>query len=1378
MSKAYEERDPDAARGGVVYLRQALAHSRIDAVQRENALPKLAAAWRILFDLTGDFAYLGESIGVCRTAASTLRAGSATHSSCLLILFDCLRLRVIESPQQADLDQAISIGRQLAAAMPEGGSARPEIQNHLSHMLRLRFKRDRSRPDLEEAIKLAHYSVAGTSAGKRDHLASSLSNLALALTARFILSGSRPDLNDAISVEHRSIDLTAVDDRFRAARLSNLSNRVRMRYTLAGDLADLREAIAVARAAVASAEIDHPNRALCLVNLASALFVEAGRAEDPVTRDEAIGIARAALAADRDSASPSFRHDLSLAFAARYRQLNARTDLDCAIEEGRAAVAGGNGDDSLPKYMSNLGVSLQLRYGMTGDRADLDEAVELGRAAVGEYSAVSNADMIHVQSLGVALETRFRRYRDSADLDESIRWRRILLAGLPGEPGVLTVLAATLKTRFEHRHSAPDLDEAISLFRAALASAADGDADRVHYLSNLGAALVTRCEHTGETTELQEAITLIRTAAALVRPDERHFPGIHANLNSALGARFELTGSTADLDAAVESARTALSAAAPGHPHRASCLANLGVALAWRYERTGSITDLDEAIGASRESVQLIGPGDPDVAALQANLAVSVLARFERTGQMWDIDDAVRLLEEAVSGTALGHHAYPMHMTNLSIALAARFDKTESDTDLDRSISTAESAVADMSEAHPLYNRVVRNLSAALERRHKVAGTPDDHRRALDLAGSALSAAPDGHPDRARCLANLAQLTAATGALADIDAAVELQHDALRALPSDHLDRASLFADLGGTLRARFALTGDPQDRKAEAEAFRQGSMITSAPPHRRAYCGRRWAEAAANLSEWDAAQDALSLVFRLLPQLVDHGLDTSERRRNLDFVRGLGPLAAAAHLSLADQQLRRSARLHHVEAAWQGLEAGRGVLLGQAMEARSGVEELRRADAGMAEEMEQLRIQLGGDLSAGLAHGPIADAVTERYRAEADHDAVLRQRDQLARRWEALLQRVRGVAGFEEFGLPPSVSQMRESAGQGTVVAVTVAGQRSDALILTAEAVDHVPLPDLSHEDVVHQVERFLAALYADDGNIDAGADDAVVSEVLAWLWDTVAEPIMNRLGYHGTPDGPTYSWPRIWWMPSGLLSLLPLHAAGYHNLAGSDSRTVHDRVVSSYTTTARSLHAARQARDARGHGEALIVGVNEYLDPAAARLNSAEDEACAVADTLPVASAPLLGEGATLRAVREKLLGASWAHFSCHGVADLDEPSNSHLALYDGELSVRMLGELDLRNAYLAYLSACTTAANPRQLPDEPIHLASAFQLAGYTHVVATLWPVLDTLSLKFAERIYRAVAGGSRPDVAVHDAVTTMRAKYASRPRHWASHVHFGP
>ena len=70
---------------------------------------------------------------------------------------------------------------------------------------------------------------------------------------------------------------------------------------------------------------------------------------------------------------------------------------------------------------------------------------------------------------------------------------------------------------------------------------------------------------------------------------------------------------------------------------------------------------------------------------------------------------------------------------------------------------------------------------------------------------------------------------------------------------------------------------------------------------------------------------------------------------------------------------------------------------------------------------------------------------------------------------------------------------------------------------------------------------------------------------------------------------------------------------------------------------------------------------------------------------------------------------------------------------------LTVVDVARLRLDDAGLAFLSACSTARPGGRLADEAIHLASAFQLAGYRHVIATLWPIGDQHAVDIADDIY---------------------------------------
>jgi CHAT domain-containing protein len=154
-----------------------------------------------------------------------------------------------------------------------------------------------------------------------------------------------------------------------------------------------------------------------------------------------------------------------------------------------------------------------------------------------------------------------------------------------------------------------------------------------------------------------------------------------------------------------------------------------------------------------------------------------------------------------------------------------------------------------------------------------------------------------------------------------------------------------------------------------------------------------------------------------------------------------------------------------------------------------------------------------------------------------------------------------------------------------------------------------------------------------------------------------------------------------------------------------------------------------------------------------------------------------------ATHEAVLAALPAAQWAHFACHATSDLADPSASRLLLADHRarpLTVVDITRLRLGDPEFAFLSACSTAQPGTRLPDEVIHLSSAFQLAGYRHVVATLWPVGDRIGYTVAEQVYAAVRDGGAGCAAhaLHQATRDRRARFPNQPSAWAAHVHAGP
>jgi CHAT domain-containing protein len=225
----------------------------------------------------------------------------------------------------------------------------------------------------------------------------------------------------------------------------------------------------------------------------------------------------------------------------------------------------------------------------------------------------------------------------------------------------------------------------------------------------------------------------------------------------------------------------------------------------------------------------------------------------------------------------------------------------------------------------------------------------------------------------------------------------------------------------------------------------------------------------------------------------------------------------------------------------------------------------------------------------------------------------------------------------------------------------------------------------------------------------------------------------------------------------------------------------------VSSYTPTIRTLIDARRARAAAnvpgqaGSERVLVVAMPHT--PGAGDLPGAEAEADLLRQRFGDRAIVLAGHGATHEAVTRALPEAAWAHFACHGHSDLASPSNSCLLLDDHEqrpLTVTDVARLRLDDADLAFLSACSTASPSGRLPDEAIHLASAFQLAGYRHVIGTLWPIRDREAVEYAKEVYQALTGieATGAATALHAVTLKLRSRWLPTPSVWASHIHVGP
>ncbi|MEO3813451.1 CHAT domain-containing tetratricopeptide repeat protein, partial [Sphaerisporangium sp. B11E5] len=834
------------------------------------------------------------------------------------------------------------------------------------------------------------------------------------------------------------------------------------------------------------------------------------------------------------------------------------------------------------------------------------------------------------------------------------------------------------------------------------------------------------------------------------------------------------------------------------HPEHVKYLSNLVFTLQLRYERMGLLTDLDEAVEMGREAVRRMPPDHPERGVSLNNLGIAVRTRFERLGAVGDLDEAVEVGREAVRAMPADHPEHVKYLSNLVFTLQLRYERMGLLTDLDEAVEMGREAVRRIPPDHPQRVVSLNNLGIAVRTRFERLGAVGDLDEAVEVGREAVRAISADQPDRAKPLTTLGNALLVrftrTGQVSDLDEAVEVGRQAVRAVSADHPGRARTLCIWGNALSVRFGRTGTMDDRNTAASVFAEAAGVESAAPSIRINAAR----AAASLwavSEPARAAALLEKAVELLPLVAPRRLERPDQQHALGAFGGIA--ADAAALTLADPGLPSHAR---PARALRLLEAARAVMLSQALRTRGDVTELRERHPDLAARFVELREVLDG-FTGGAASAVMTSA--DQTPADAARQTAQDGRRLLAEEFTALLEHIRTLNGFAHFALPPTTGQLLEQAVSGPVVVFSVSNHRSDALLLTSGGVTALTLPGLTLAAVIDQVNAFHQALStaADTTAPRAARADAemTIQDVLGWLWDEAAGPVLAALGYH-QPPAPGEPWPRVWWVPGGVLSLLPVHAAGHHTgLTDPQHRTVLDRVVSSYTPTVGALRHARQRSAARGTAShrGLIVampttpGLSGHGD-----LPNVTAEAAKVRARLPD-SVVLSEPGGTTPAdpgrlpttanVLTHLSRCAIAHFACHGVSDPADPSNSRVLLHDHQtdpLTVTALVPIALDHARLAYLSACGTALTATvHLLDEAIHLASVFQLAGFPHVVATLWPINDAVAVTIATAFYTALttADGTldtdQAACALHRSVRAIRAAHLTTPSLWAAYIHAG-
>ncbi|TEB27229.1 hypothetical protein FA13DRAFT_1736619, partial [Coprinellus micaceus] len=757
------------------------------------------------------------------------------------------------------------------------------------------------------------------------------------------------------------------------------------------------------------------------------------------------------------------------------------------------------------------------------------------------------------------------------------------------------------------------------------------------------------------------------------------------------------------------------------NPTLPTMLSSLGTAFQYRYARTGNLPTLLKPLPHSRKL-------DPEIyqTSLKPSLCSGGRAASKSPGISPIFNEAISVRRKAVELTPDGHPTLHTMLNVLGNSLQNRFDRTGDLKDVSEAISVKE--------------------------------------RSVELA-------PDGDANLPSNLINLGvsyqSRFEATGNLSDIEEAISAQQLAVEFTPDGHAMLPARLGLLGNSVYSKAVSTASSDDLKSSISHYRSSAKCSAGSPRDRLEGARRWVgRLYRHFPRSPELLDACDVAVSLLALMA--GLDETVRRRYTRIldVSGIAPDSAAI-----------ACALDRVDKAIEWLEQGRCLVWGQLSHLRTPLDQLRAHDPALARRIAEVSRNLE---TAGSSRDPVeADMAISTSISVED---ARRAHVNLAKEWDDLLRTVRAIPGFSDFLRPSPCSPLLQHLPEGgSVVVINVDGIRCDAIALMAGLDDplHIPLPNFSVEKAIGY-RRILSSQLESQGlrgreaSVDAGGR-ALRPQRKTQTQEGeqgLRDPILNMLGLPRIDPESQNVLPRIWWCPTGPLSMLPIHAAGIYG--NRQCECVMDYAVSSYTPTITSLtDRVRDSRPISSNVSGLFLTCQPKA-PGAGQIPGTVEEIEGVYAKAAQAGGrvlKLVGDEVTVGECLKHLEEFTSVHFACHASQNAADPLHSKFLFHKGSLDLGTIIQRHLKNADLAFLSACQTSTGDAQLSNE---------------VVATMWSIEDRHAIDVANDFYdylfshsKAEAeGGRRRQCRLDGTISAARLDNSSASLlSWVPYVHFG-
>ncbi|KAJ7198992.1 CHAT domain-containing protein [Mycena pura] len=907
----------------------------------------------------------------------------------------------------------------------------------------------------------------------------------------------------------------------------------------------------------------------------------------------------------------------------------------------------------------------------------------------------------------------------------------------------LQSLAGCFKERHRRLGDLSDLEAALRVSQEALDLTPEKDEYRSQRLQNLGMSLTYRYKILGDLNDLEASIQRKQEALNLTTQANPDRPDYLQSLSISFMCRHKRLGELGDLEAALQNDQEAVDLALRGNPRRAHYVLSLSISLRERYWRLGALSDLQDAIRNGQIALALPLKKGPSKVARLKSLAKSFRVRYQRLGDLKDLEAAFHGTQDALSLTKQGdHHNMADLLEDLAAAFMDRYRRLGDLQDLE-SVLQKMQKVIDLPIEHSRRADHLKALAEGYQARYERLEDLND----LEVALQRKQEAVDLHPKRADYLHSLATSfkTRYTKLkeLSDLEAALQNGQNAVECMPDGDPNGPLYLQSLASSFADKYRKFGRPEDLNSMHNNYTASFKMPTSRPDYSWNAALAWAAVS---EEFNSPQciPAYSTAFHLLPEILWIGNVVAVRHEAI-FRLHIGKVTAEAARTCID--------FSDFTSAVELIEQGIGITFQQMLQLKTNTDQLP------LEQANKLQF-LSSELYSEASPNP----------------------KELATEWQDLLKEIHQIKGLESFLLPKAYEDLCLASQGGPVVILTSHNDHCDGIIIPNPKSDpvHVLLPHvtpdmlksqhtrlselLRHYNVRKRGETVSTRLFGQKEQFELKKPEESFSDLLAWLHTYIVSPVYQTLELHGICDG------RLWWLPTGAFTGLPLHAC---------SPTT--QFIQSYTSTLGSLLDA-YTKIPSAVPKVGIVGVEDtsYGSNYLPGVNQEVDKILSIIKKPHV----LRGPQATVDAVKQQLQDCSWIHLACHGTQDLVEPTKSHLLLYDAPLHLETILRMPTSNAEFVFLAACQTAKGDTDLANESFHLGGGFIAAGFRGAIGTLWSMNDRDGPLVAESVYSHLfCEGRQPQAsdaakALQLAVAKLKAqKPEVSYERWVPFIHIG-